>query len=166
LEPGERGQRQRPGKKGGQDTGPNPTDRGKPGSKRHVVVERHGLPLTVRLTAANRPDPSVFEELLDSIPPIKRPQGRPRKRPAKLHADKAYDIAHCRAAVRRRGIRCRIARKGVESSKRLGRYRWVVERTLAWLGRFRRLVIRYERRADIHQAFLHLGCALLCLAHL
>jgi hypothetical protein len=96
LESGERGQRQRPGKKGGQDTGPNPTDRGKPGSKRHGVVERHGLPLTVRLTAAHRPDPSVFEELLDSIPPITRPQGRPRKRRAKLHADKAYDIPRCR----------------------------------------------------------------------
>jgi transposase len=54
----------------------------------------------------------------------------------------------------------------IESSERLGRYRWVVERTLAWLGRFRRLAIRYERRADIHLAFLDLGCALLCFATL
>ncbi len=56
----------------------------------------------------------------------------------------------------------RIARRGVETSERLGRHRWIVERTLAWLNRFRRLAIRYERRADIHQAFLSLGCALIC----
>jgi transposase len=166
LEPGERGQCQRPGQRGGEETGPNPTDRGKPGSKRHLVVERHGIPLTVRLTAANRPDGSVLEELIDGIKPIKRPRGRPRTRPDKLHADKAYDSPRYRLALRRRGIKCRIARKGIESSTRLGRHRWVVERTLAWLSKFRRLTVRYERRADIHQAFLHLGCALICLAYL
>ena len=57
---------------------------------------------------------------------------------------------------------CRIARRGVESSERLGRFRWVVERTLAWLNRFRRLAVRYERRADLHRALVVLGCALLC----
>ena len=56
-----------------------------------------------------------------------------------------------------------IARKGVESSQKLGRHRWVVERTLAWLANYRRLTIRYERRDDIHEAFLHLGCSLICL---
>jgi transposase len=166
LEPGERGQRLRPGKKGGAQTGPNPTDRGKAGSKRHVVVDRQGLPLHVRLTAANCPDPRVFAALIDGIRPIKRPRGRPRQRPDKVHADKAYDIPHCRLALRQRGIKVRIARKGVESSARLGRHRWVVERTLSWLGKYRRLTIRYERRADIHEAFLHLGCALICVAHL
>ena len=166
LAPGERGQRLCPGQKGGEQTGPNPTDRGKAGSKRHLVVDRQGLPLAVLLTAANRPDGSVFAALIDSIPPIKRPRGRPRKRPDKVHADKAYDIPRCRLALRKRGIKVRIARKGVESSARLGRHRWVVERTLSWLGKYRRLTIRYERRADIHEAFLHLGCALICLAHL
>jgi len=166
LESGERGQRLCPGQKGGEKSGPNPTDRGKAGSKRHLVVERHGIPLTVRLTAANRPDGSVFTALIDGIKPIKRPRGRPRKRPDKLHADKAYDSAPCRVALQRRGIKCRIARKGIESSTRLGRHRWVVERTLAWLAKFRRLTVRYERRAEIHEAFLHLGCALICLAHL
>jgi transposase len=104
----------------------------------------------------------VFETLLDAIPPIKQPNGRRRKRPAKLHADKGYDIPRCRTALRRRHIRVRIARKGIDSSERLGRHRWVVERTLAWLNRSRRLTVRYERRADIHQAFLTLGCALIC----
>jgi IS5 family transposase len=79
-----------------------------------------------------------------------------------LHADKGYDYPRCRAACRQRGIAPRIARRGIESSERLGRHRWVVERTLAWLNRFRRLTVRYERRADIHQAFLSLGCALIC----
>jgi transposase len=114
------------------------------------------------LTGANRHDSTVFEELLDAIPPIKTPSGQRRKRPAKLHADKGYDYPRCRAALRRRHIRVRIARKGIDSSQRLGRHRWVVERTLAWLARFRRLTVRYERRADIHHAFLALGCALIC----
>jgi transposase len=166
LAPGERGQRLCPGQKGGEKTGPNPTDRGKAGSKRHLVVDRQGLPLAVLLTAANRSDGSVFAVLIDSIRPIKRPRGRPRQRPDKVHADKAYDIPSCRLALRQRGIKVRSARKGVESSARLGRHRWVVERTLSWLGKYRRLTIRYERRADIHEAFLHLGCALICLAHL
>jgi transposase len=73
------------------------------------------------------------------------------------------DIPRCRRALSRRHILIRIARKGIESSDKLGRHRWVVERTLAWLGQYRRLTIRYERRDDIHQAFLSLGCSLLCL---
>lgn len=153
--------------KGGEKTGKNPTDRGKPGSKRHLVSDRKGVPLAVVLTSANLHDSNVFEELVDAIEPIKRPGGgRPRKRPAKLHADKGYDAEKCRKALRKRGIKSRIARKGKESSKRLGRHRWVVERTLAWLARYRRLAVRYERRADIHEAFLHLGCSLICLNYL
>jgi transposase len=108
----------------------------------------------------------VFAELIDAVPPIRRARGRPRKRPVKLHADKAYDLPRCRAALTRRRIKVRIARKGIDSSKKLGRHRWVVERTLAWLNRYRRLTIRYERRADIHQTFLTLGCALICFNHL
>ena len=104
----------------------------------------------------------MLEETLDAIPPLKGRRGRPRKRPIKLHADKGYDYERCRQALRKRGIIPRIARKGIESRERLGRHRWVGERTLAWLNRFRRLVVRYERRDDIHQAFLSLGCALIC----
>jgi transposase len=93
---------------------------------------------------------------------IKQPSGQRRQRPEKGHADKAYDIPRCRRALSRRHIKVRIARKGVDRSDRLGRHRWVVERTLAWLNQFRRLTIRYERRADIHEAFLSLGCTLIC----
>ncbi len=105
----------------------------------------------------------LLETLIDAIEPIRRPRGRPRKRPEKLHADKGYDFPRCRQALRQRGIRPRIARRGIESREKLGRHRWVVERTLAWLAKHRRLTIRYERRADIHLAFLHLGCSLICL---
>lgn len=162
MEPGEPGQRERSGKKGGEATGPNPTDRGKAGSKRHLVVDRQGIPLAVVLSAANVHDSQCFETVIAAIPRIRRPTGQRRTRPAKLHADKGYDFAKCRRYLRRRGIQGRIARRGRESSERLGRYRWVVERTLAWLGRYRRLRVRDERRADIHQAFLTLGCALIC----
>lgn len=142
--------------------GPNPTDRGKAGTKRHIVTDRAGIPLAARLTGANRHESAVFEDLIDGIPPIKTPTGRRRTRPAKLHADKAYDIPRCRRALTRRRIKVRIARKGTEPKGRLGRHRWVVERTLAWLARYRRLTIRYERRDDIHEAFLSLGCSLIC----
>ena len=121
------------------------------------------------LSAANVHDSKVLEEAVDAIEPIRRPRGepgRPRKRPEKLHADKGYDFGRCRKALRKRGIKARIARRGIESSEKLGRHRWVVERTLAWLARSRRLTVRYERRADIHEAFLHLGCSLICLNHL
>lgn len=126
------------------------------------MVDRQGIPLAIRLSAANVNDGRMLEATVDAVAPIRQRRGRPRRRPDKLHADKAYDSRGCRRALRARGIMPRIARKGVESSERLGRHRWVVERTLAWLSRFRRLTIRYERRADIHLAFLELGCALIC----
>jgi transposase len=75
----------------------------------------------------------------------------------------AYDHRRCRDGCRRRGVTARIARRGVESSQKLGRHRWGVERTLAWLDRFRRLATRYERRLDIHHAFTVLACSLICL---
>jgi transposase len=129
------------------------------------VVDRHGVPLAVTLSGANVHDSKLLEETVDAIPPLRLPhrrRGRPRQRPVKLHADKGYDYPRCRQALRARSIIPRIARRGIESSERLGRYRWVVERTLSWLNRFRRLKVRYERRADIHQGFLTLGCALIC----
>ena len=125
------------------------------------MVDRKGTPLAICLSAANGHDSQVVDDLLDAIRPIKGLQGRPRQRPATVHADKGYDYPRCRDACRRRGSTPRIARRGLESREKLGRHRWVVERTLAWLNRLRRLTVRYERRADIHQAFLTLGCALI-----
>jgi transposase len=119
------------------------------------------VPLTCLISAANTHDSQLLIPLLDSIASIRAARGRPRRRPTKLHADKAYDQPALRAEVRRRGIAVRIARKGVESSKRLGRHRWIVEACLSWLLRNRRLVRRYDRKADHFQAFADLSCALL-----
>jgi IS5 family transposase len=83
-----------------------------------------------------------------------------------LHGDKGYDYPRCRAALRRRGITPRIARRGIESNHRLGRYCYVVERSLAWLVGYRRLQVRYERRADILLGLMSLACALMCLKQL
>lgn len=127
-----------------------------------MIVDAGGIPLALLLSAANVHDSHLFEPLLDAVPPIRQCAGRPRKRPAKLHADKGYDYDHCRRAARRRGITPRIARRGVDSSERLGRHRWVVERTLAWFARFRRLAVRYERRADNFEACHRLAAALIC----
>ena len=133
------------------------------------MVDRRGVPLAVVLSAADVHDSVLSEAVVDAVPPVRglrgRP-GRPRRRPAKLHADEGYDHPRCRRALRRRGVTARIARRGVESSERLGRHRWVVERTLAWLLGHRRLGVRYERRADLVRAFLHLACSLICLRFL
>ena len=129
-------------------------------------MDRNGIPLAVRLSAANAHDSTHLLPLVDAIPPIIGPRGRPgrpRKRPAKLHADKGYDYPALRRALRARGIAPRIARRGIDYSERLGRHRWVVERSLAWLLGFRRLGVRYERRADLLRGLLHLASALLCL---
>jgi transposase len=77
-----------------------------------------------------------------------------------------YDFPEKRRALRRRGIAPRIARRGVDSSQRLGRHRWVVERTHAWVVAFRKLAVRYDRQAATVWAFLHLACALICLRFL
>ena len=133
------------------------------------MVDRNGIPLAVRLSAANAHDATQLLPLVDAIPAIVGPRGRPgrpRKRPAKLHGDKAYDSSDLRRGLRARGIAARIARRGIDSSERLGRHRWVVERTLSWLLGCRRLGVRYERRADLLQGLLHLACSLLCLKFL
>ena len=96
---------------------------------------------------------------LDAISGVRRKgRGRPRRQPDRLHVDKGHDQRRCRAECRTRGIKPRTARRGIESSQRLGRRRWVVERTHTWMARLRRLAIRYERREDIHLASVTLGC--------
>jgi transposase len=100
--------------------------------------------------------------LVDAIPAVSGKPGRPRRRPDKLHADKAYDSKHSRADLTARGITPRISRKRVDTSKRLGRYRWVIERTLSWLMRYRRLVRRYDRLGEHFAAFATIACAHIC----
>jgi transposase len=125
-----------------------------------------GLPLTAAVTAANVNDTSMFQAVLDDVPPIRTPSGRRRTRPGKVHADKAYDSGANRAYLRRRGIRPRIARRGVESSVRLGRHRWRIERALSWLSCFRRLQVRWDRDSGRWFAFVLLACAVVCFNRL
>ncbi len=119
-------------------------DRGKYGSKIHLITERTGLPLSVGISGANLYDSQALEPLVHGIPPIRSSRGRRRRKPGKLHADKGYDYAHLRRWLRGRGITHRIARKGIESSQRLGRHRWTIERTMAWLAGCRRLVSSFD----------------------
>jgi len=142
--------------------GANPVDRGKPGSKLHLVCDGGGLPLAVVVTAANVADTTMLAAVVGDIPPIRTPSGRRRVRPASVHADKGYDSAANRAWLRRRGISPRIARRGIESSARLGRHRWKVERSLSWLSCWRRLQVRWDRDSGRFFAFVLVACSLVC----
>jgi IS5 family transposase len=104
----------------------------------------------------------AFERTLDTLPAVPGLNGSPRKRPGKLHTHKGYDFAHCRHYLKQRAITARIACRGVENRERLGRHRWVVERTHAWFAGFGKLRIRFERRLDIHIALLCSAAALIC----
>jgi IS5 family transposase len=146
--------------------GANPVDRGKPGSKLHLVCDGGGLPLAAVITAANVNDTTMFEAVLDDVPPVRTPSGQRRTRPGTVHADKAYDSAANRAYLRQRRIRPRIARRGVESSTRLGRHRWKIERSLSWLSCWRRLQVRWDRDCGRWFAFLLVACAVICFNRL
>ena len=146
--------------------GANPVDRGKPGSKLHLVCDGGGLPLAVVVTAANVADTTMLAAVVGDIPPIRTPSGRRRVRRGRVHADKGYDSAANRAWLPRRGIRPRIARRGVESSVRLGRHRWKVERALSWLSCWRRLQVRWDRDSGWFFAFVLVVCALVCFNRL
>lgn len=104
--------------------------------------------------------------LVDSVPPVSGLVGKPRRRPERLVADRGYDHDCYRRQLCERGIRPLIARRRTEHGSGLGRFRWVVERTFAWLHGFRRLLVRYERRADMHEGLLRLACCLICLRRL
>ncbi|WP_107470270.1 IS5 family transposase [Streptomyces sp. 3211] len=152
--------------KGGAHTGPSPVDRARPGSKHHLIVDRHGTPLVVSLTSGNRHDVTQLMPLLDAMPRIRGLRGRPRHRPRRLFADRGYDLAKYRRPIRARGITPKIARRGTPHGSGPGKTPWVVERTFAWLHQFKRLQIRYEIRADLHLGLLQLPCNIICLRRL
>jgi transposase len=151
---------------GGNKTGPSPVDRRKLGSKHHLITDANGVPLACLLTGANAHDVTQLLPLVEAIPPVRGKRGRPRRRPKTLIADRGYDSQRHRQALRARGIRPIIAKRNTDHGSRLGSERWVVERTLSWLHQYRRLRIRYERRADVHEAFLTVACSLICFRQL
>ncbi len=118
--------------------------------------------MAVGVSAANTNDAEALKPLVKAIPAVRSRRGPRRRRPAKLHADKAYDIGYLRRWVRDRGIAVRIARKGIESSQHLGRHRRVIERTISWLTGYHRLNLRFERKGIHFCAFLTLAATLTC----
>ncbi|WP_455772330.1 IS5 family transposase [Streptomyces lavendulae] len=155
----------RQGRSTGPKSGPSPVDRARPGSKHHVIVDGQGIPLAVSLTGGNRNDVTQLIPLLKKIPSVAGLAGRPRKRPDSLLGDRGYDHDKYRRLVWATGVKPVIARRGIPHGSGLGIHRWVVERTIAWLHGFRRLRIRWERRDDIHEAFLGLAACLITHRH-
>lgn len=120
------------------------------------------MPLAITLTGGNRNDITQLLPLIDGVVPVAGKVGRPRRRPERLLADRGYDFDKYRRELRARGIEPLIARRGTEHGSGLGAQRWVVERSFTWLHQFRRLRIRWERDPDLHLAFMHLACAIVC----
>ena len=148
----------------GKKTGPNPTDRAKGGVKRSLLTEGHGVPVGLVVAGANRPDLKLVEETVDSLI-VKRP--RPTKtRPQGMCMDKGYDYAAVREIVQEFGFTAPMRARG-EEAQALNRQagfkarRWVVERTHSWLNRFRRVLIRWDKKVENYLAFLHFACALI-----
>jgi len=141
-------------------------DRRKSVTKHHLVTDAEGIPLAVRLTSSNRHDVTQLIPLIDAIPPIAGKVGHPMQRPKEIFADRAYDSGPHREQLTQRGIEAVIAERNTEHGSGLGIFRWVVERTMSWLHQFRRLRVRYERRADIHMAFLKIGSIVICYRYL
>jgi len=132
------------------------------GSKHHLITDSGGVPLAISLTGGHRNDVTQLLPLVDSVGPMRGKVGRPRQRAERLLADRGYDFDKYRRLLWARGVKPVIARRGDEHGSGLGSQRWVVERTFAWLHNFRRLRTRYERRAELHEAFMQLGCAVIC----
>lgn len=132
------------------------------GSKHHLITDAEGVPLATLLTGANRHDVTQLLPLVDAIPPVAGKVGHPRRRPDKVQGDRAYHSRFHWVMLWCRGIEPVLAERNTEHGSGLGVFRWVVERTFSWLHQHRRLRVRYERRADIHEAFMKLGCILIC----
>lgn len=144
---------------GGGATGPNPTDRGKSGTKRHLLTDGNGLPIGLAVTGANRHDKTQVEAVLDSMPVVSFEGGQ------HLCADKGYDYDDVRSAVSQAGYHDHILSRGDEKlALELPGYRarrWVVEASHSWLNRFRRILVRWEKKTENHLGLLHLACAVI-----
>lgn len=151
---------------GGEDTGPNPTDRRKLGSKHHLETDAQGVPLNVTVTAANVPEVNEVVGLVESTPEVLTAEGQTRQHPDTLFGDRAYDSEPHREKMRRRGIGPQFAKRGSAHGSGLGTYRWVVERTASWFHSFRRLRLRTDRNRAVHEAFVALASSLICMGFL
>jgi putative transposase len=152
---------------GGEATGPNPTDRGKSGTKRHLLTEAAGIPIGLVVTGANRHDKTQVEAVFESMPLW--PPSPSTEQPQHFCADKGYDYRDIRSVIGFMQMIDHIKSRGEErKALKLPGYRarrWVCERTHSWMNRFRRVLIRWEKKLDNFLAFLHLACASIVWRH-
>ncbi|PSH04652.1 MAG: IS5/IS1182 family transposase [Acidobacteria bacterium] len=156
------GRKLRPGEKGGEAVGK--TKRGK-GTKWMVLADGEGLPLGVRLESASPSEVTLAEATLAEVR-VPQPKGRPRQKPKRIIADRGYDSDPLRERLKKRGIeliapyRKNNKERRYEDGRKLRRYlrRWIVERTNAWLGQFRRLLVRHEHLLSTYRAFFYIAC--------
>ena len=151
----------------GKKTGPNPTDRGKSGTKRSLLTDGDGVPLALVVSGANTHDKRLVESTLKSFA-VRRPRPKPGGRKQHFCGDKGYDYVDTRALVRDWGYTLHIKSRGEEekarkSDPRFRARRWVVERSHSWFNRFRRILIRWEKKAIHYEAMLHFACAIITL---
>ncbi|WP_390676382.1 IS5 family transposase [Aquisphaera giovannonii] len=151
---------------GGEDTGPSPTDRGKSGSRHHLMTDARAYPLGATVTAANVNDVTQALPLAVGMVRVGGEPGPPRRRPERLQIDRGYDSGPLRRPLRWLGITPVLAERGTAHGSGLVVYRWFVERTLSWLHAFGRLRRRLDRRTEIQEAFLELAYVLICLRFL
>ena len=149
---------------GGEKTGPNPTDRGKDGVKRSLLTEGHGVPVGLAIDGANRHDMKLVRATIESIV-VERPKPS-EEQPQGMCLDKGYAYAEVRGILAEFGFTAHI-RSRSEEAKELAQEagkrarRWVVERSHSWMNRFRRILVRWEKKPDHYLAFLHFACALI-----
>jgi putative transposase len=149
---------------GGDKTGPNPTDRAKTGAKRSLLTEAHGIPIGLAIDGANRHDMKLVRPTIDSIV-VERPAPTDEQ-PQGMCLDKGYDYDDVRAILQEFGFTAHIRSRGEEAReimREAGRRarRWVVERSHSWMNRFRRILVRWEKKPEHYLAFLHFACALI-----
>jgi putative transposase len=148
----------------GKKTGPNPTDRAKEGAKRSVLTDGRGVPIGLAVDGANRHDIKMVDATLASVP-VKWPQPSP-EHPQNLCLDKGYDCDPVRELIAAYHLIAHIKARGVEATEKRNipgfrARRWVVERTHGWINRFRRLLIRWEKKAENYVALLHFVCGII-----
>jgi transposase len=139
-----------------------------------VVVDGQGVPLGSQLTSASPAEVKLAEATLNTISVPRGRRGRPQKRPLRVIADRAYDSDPLRWRLLQRGVLLIVPHRknrrlpSLNDGRTLRRYRkrWKVERTFAWLGNFRRLVVRYDRHLQLYRAFFHVACVLITLRFL
>ncbi|MEA2379140.1 MAG: hypothetical protein QOD13_3047 [Thermoleophilaceae bacterium] len=147
-------------------TGPSPVDRGRTGSKHHLICDTAGIPLAITLTGGNRNDVTQLLPLVDGVGPVRGRPGRARQRAEQLIADRGYDHDKYRRELWKRGVKPVVARRNTEHGSGLGKLRWVVERDLRLAALLPPAAHPLGTPPELHEAFMHLGCAVICQRYL